>query len=191
MSRPVYKNADLEKRLLNEIEKMRKTVINLAESQTEVQLNHKPEANIWSANECFQHLNLTFEAYLQAVNHGLANYSGPPSLEYKSGFAGDRMIRAMAPSKGEIPERKKVKTFKRINPIFQSTFVVAPINRFLEHLAEFEVLISKVNAMNLGRVKVKSLVGNIIKFKLGDALQIIHVHNQRHIIQAQNTLSNL
>lgn len=190
MTRPVY-NADLERRLLNEIEEMRETVIKLAESHTQVQLNYKQEVDIWSANECFQHLNLTFEAYLQAVNHGLANYSGPPSLEYKSGFAGDRMIRAMAPSKGEIPERKKVKTFKRINPRFQSAFVVSPIERFLEYLAEFEFLVSKVNSLNLGRVKVKSLVGNIIKFKLGDALQIIHVHNQRHIIQAQNTLFNL
>jgi hypothetical protein len=191
MSRTVYKNADLERRLLEEIEEMRGAVIKLAADHTEVQLNRKPQAQIWSACECFQHLNLTIEAYLPAINHGLSAYSGPPSIEYQSGFAGDRMIRAMAPSKGEIPEKKKVKTFKRINPIFQSDFLISPIKLFLEYLAEFEALVSKINSLNLDKVKVKSLVGNIIKFKLGDALQIIHVHNQRHLIQAQNTLSNL
>ena len=96
----------------------------------------------------------------------------------------------MAPSRGTVPDRKKTRTFKKINPDHQVSFIEPPIDVFLKNVEEFSGVINQLSELNLEKVRVKSLVGNIIKFKLGDALQIVHVHNQRHLIQAKNALKS-
>ena len=190
MAKKIYSNRELQHKITSEIEAMITTVNDLTKSYSLNELNRKPSPESWSANECFHHLNLTFQSYLPSIHKGIHQFNGQPSSQYTSGFFGDRMIRAMAPSKGTIPDRKKTKTFKKVNPEHQLTFIETPIDTFLVYLSEFNSVIRQLTDLNLEKVKVKSLVGNIIKFKLGDALQIVHVHNQRHLIQAKNALTS-
>ena len=191
MAKKVYSNQELQQKISSENEAMVTAVNDLTKSYTLDELNRKPSPESWSANECFHHLNLTFQGYLPAIHKGINQFKGQPSTQYRSGFFGDRMIRGMAPSKGTIPDRKKTKTFRKLNPEHQLTFIETPIDTFLVYINEFDSVISQLSELNLEKVKVKSLVGNIIKFKLGDALQIVHVHNQRHLIQAKNALASI
>ena len=192
MAKPIYANKVLQQKLTVEIDEMLIHVKQLADHYSLEELNLKPTPNSWSANECFHHLNLTFQSYLPSIQKGKHKFKGSPSIEYRSGFIGDRMIRGMAPSlDGTIPERRRTKTFKKVNPDHQITFVAPPIDVFLAYNHEFKAIIDQIYELNLEKIKVKSLVGNIIKFKLGDALQVVHVHNRRHIIQAKNALKSI
>jgi len=192
MAKPIYTNKVLQQKLTSEIEEMLIQVKQLADHYSLEELNFKPTPDSWSANECFHHLNLTFQKYLPSIQISIHKFKGKPSIEYRSGFLGDHMIRGMAPSSdGTIPERRRTKTFKKVNPDHQTKFIEPPIEVFIAHSHEFKAIIDQMNDLNLEKVKVKSLAGNIIKFKLGDALQVVHVHNRRHIIQAKNALSSI
>jgi hypothetical protein len=60
-----------------------------------------------------------------------------------------------------------------------------------EFIAYLDELITRTNQaakVDLHKVRVTSAIGPILRFKLGDALQFITVHNQRHIMQAQKVL---
>ena len=192
MGKPVYSNKVLQQKLSSEIEEMLIQVKQLADHYSLEELNLKPAPHGWSANECFHHLNLAFQNYLPSIQKSIHKFKGNPSIEYRSGFVGDRMIRGMAPSSdGTIPKRRRTKTFKKVNPDHQTKFIEPPIDVFIAHSNDFKAIIDKIDELNLEKIKVKSLAGNIIKFKLGDALQVVHVHNRRHIIQAKNALNSI
>lgn len=190
MPKKVYTNIEIKQRILEETKILRDEISELRSGFQEELFNRVPDRGGWNAYECFHHLNLTYKAYLPNIHKGVTKFNGTAATEYKSGFAGDRMIRSMAPSKGDIPESKKVKTFKKINPDRQPKFVANPIDRFLEYTDDFEALVEQIENYDLGKIRVNSLIGPVIRFKLGDALQIVHVHNKRHIIQAKKALLN-
>ena len=48
--------------------------------------------------------------------------------------------------------------------------------------------LSKARQVNVNKVRIKSGIGNIIRFKLADALGFVVAHNQRHIIQIHQLL---
>lgn len=186
-----YINSELRETILSETKQLKEDIRKLLKNYNEDQLNQKPKDGGWSAFECLQHLNLTYRSYLPNIHKGISRYNGPSAPDYKSGLLGDRMIRAMAPSSGEVPADKKVKTFKKINPDDQPKFDTNPVELFMQYTDDFEAIVNKMEDYNLGKTHVTSLAGPLIRFKLGDALQIVHVHNKRHIIQAKNALNDL
>ena len=110
MSKKVYLNSELKQRILHETEELKQQISEMKLKYSEDDLNKRPSDGGWSANECFHHLNMTYKIYLPNIHKGISRFNGTPKKDYRSGFAGDRMIRAMAPRKGEVPDKKKIKT---------------------------------------------------------------------------------
>ena len=59
---------------------------------------------------------------------------------------------------------------------------------FFADLNTFQAIVTYLEGKNIQSAKVKSLVGNIVRFKIGDALLFMLAHNDRHIQQAINAL---
>jgi len=170
-------NKSLQEDLLFRVLQNKNEAIHL-KSNSENQLLHKITEDKWSANQCFEHLTIVQNKYVNNINKALEK-SRNPSEYFKQGFIGawfyERMLPITSTSKST-----KTKTFKNLQP--ENT--PDAIDRFLESLKIVEQLISNALNQNLEKTRVVSLAGPILKFKLGDAYRIVIAHNERHLKQA-------
>jgi hypothetical protein len=108
---------------------------------------------------------------------------------FKPGLWGNYATNSMKPSSsGKI--RNKMKTMKRMEPGRSNIDVEQLLTRFIKYQDDIRVLIDKSRFYDLNKIKIKSSIGRIIQFNLGNAFRFVIAHNQRHIQQALNVLHN-
>jgi hypothetical protein len=146
------------------------------------QLLWKPAANRWSIAECFEHLNLTNEAYIPALEGAIrsaraANHlsEGPYAYSLLSRFMRDQMMPPVA------------RTFNapaRVQPKVKSADDA--VARWKQTHDRVEQLIREADGIDLGGVKVKSPLAPVpfLRFNLGMVFWILLAHDRRHILQA-------
>lgn len=186
------KSNELLQQATNDTQEIIQTVKNEFQTLTEAQLNWKAAPEKWSIIQCLEHLNLTSRYYILQMQEAIqkAKAAGQtPVEEFKRGFIGSKMTTGMKPkTDGTIPNRTR--TFKNYNPnnLPPSESTQAVIDEFLQHHQGFLAIIEESKKVNMNKVKVKSLIGSILKFKLGDAIEFLIAHDQRHILQAKRVL---
>lgn len=146
-------------------------------------LNHKPEVSKWSILECFAHLNLYNRYYLKAIEDALFVAGGPAVNEVKTTWIGRKSISMMQPG-----NRKKQKTFKRMDPAY-STKDKTELDMFLRDQEKLMVLLQKAERVNINAGKVPVEFFRLLKMNIAEALQFVVVHEQRHVLQAHTTLA--
>lgn len=149
-------------------------------------LNFQPNKGNWSVLECVEHLNLVFDWYMPLIKKKLATAKHQVSKEYETGFFGDRMVNSMAPKEGEI--RYPMKTFRNMKPERSKRDKKKTIDQFKAYMSEFDALIAMSQDVDLGRIRIKSAIGNILRFKLGDCFRFLLAHNERHLLQSKKVL---
>jgi hypothetical protein len=82
---------------------------------------------------------------------------------------------------------KKMKTFKRKNPINSNLDKETVIKKFIYQQEQMLNLLALSKNKNLNKIKT-SITLPLLKFKLGDTFRFVIYHNERHIVQAQNIL---
>ena len=186
--------------LLNEL----KTEVNqfakdfelLLENNDPSLLQTRPEKNKWSALECIEHLNMTGRYYLPKIQEelekGVTKRIKSAQL-FKSGFMGNYMYNSMKPVSGEI--KNKTGTFKSVNPQVkyeQSTLDAERVcDNFRKQLLTITTQIEKAKDTDINKLKVPSLIGPILMFKLGDVFRFLLAHIERHLIQAKNAVPEM
>ncbi|MGB0930108.1 MAG: DinB family protein [Chitinophagales bacterium] len=186
------KSNELLQQASNDTQKILNTFKSELKPLTETQLTWKASPEKWSILQCLEHLNLTNRHYIPEIQTAIAKAiaAGQSSADdFKRGFIGSKMTTAMKPKPdGKI--RNRTRTFKNYNPnnLAPSESTQAVFDEFLQHHADFLVIIEESKKVNLNKVKVKSLLGSILKFKLGDAIEFVIAHEQRHILQAKGVL---
>ena len=174
-------NNILQEDLLPRVKQIKIDTIHL-KTYSEELLLHKTIESKWSANQCFEHLVIVQKKYLQSIHRALAKKRSPSKF-FQEGFIGKRFYERMLPITS-VSKSSKLKTFKDLQPENSPQ----AIDRFLETLSEVENLIAKAHNQNLESTRVTSLIGPILKFKLGDAYRIVIAHNERHLKQAAKAL---
>ncbi|NVK29161.1 MAG: DinB family protein [Flavobacteriia bacterium] len=153
------------------------------------ELNMKPDEKSWSILQCIEHINLTNEYYVKAIRKAIAanTYPDASSTPYKMGTFGKFMTDAMRPKEGSI--RWKMKTFQKLRPLNE----IDPKARLVEHVVfekfneDMSALLSaleEAQKLPWKKVKIKTLLGGMLKLKLGDAMAFVIAHSQRHVEQA-------
>lgn len=151
-------------------------------------LNRKPSPDKWSIAECFQHLNLTMEYYVPQMLDAVQNKDQFPqsSNSFKQSLFGKLAVRSMMPQ----PEKGiqyKMKTFKSLDPA-NSDLDIETVQHFLNFQDHMLQVIDGLRDMSLSKPKIVTIIGPLLKMRIGDALHFMVAHNQRHIVQAQNVL---
>ena len=159
---------------INKVEKFRKL--------SEEELNHKENIEKWSILECIEHLNLYGEFYNPEIRKRIETSNSKPSKIFKSGVIGNYFVNTMRPKK----KLNKMKTFKDKNPL-GSRLNVEVIDRFIGQQKDFLDLIEMSKNINLTKTKTSISISKLIKLRLGDTFRFIIAHNERHLIQAENT----
>lgn len=145
------------------------------------QLVQKPSPDAWSITECIDHLYTTGKAYYPRIEAAVQHAEQ----------AGDTSMAPLRPTlfarlffRFVEPERKrKVKTM----PLFQpSQAEIGPgiLDAFREQQQILYDLIRRADGLDLNGRKFASPASRLVRFTLGEGLQMIVMHQQRHLNQA-------
>ncbi|MDA1121043.1 MAG: DinB family protein [Bacteroidetes bacterium] len=148
-------------------------------------LKFRPAKGKWSILDCIEHLNLTFDIYLPRVKAAVDS-ANKKSNNYSSGFFGDRMVTAMEPIKNTI--NNPMQTFRNMNPERSKRDPRTTIVQFYQYMEALEEQLLKSEDLDLGRPKVKSAIGLILRFKLGDCYRFLLAHSERHLLQCRKIM---
>ncbi|MCE7921888.1 MAG: DinB family protein [Haliscomenobacteraceae bacterium CHB4] len=174
--------------LLDRLESDLKKLLELVRSQftllpTEA-LQVRPGPERWNALECFAHLNAHFDYFLPRIElaiHKAKARSWAPAGERQQNWYGRRAIRAVDPLQMDKNRRKSP---KRINPKYLQVRPIE-VKAFLINMEMLLRLLQQAREVDLNKAKVTHFRWPHFSFLLGDLLEYVVLHAQRHTLQAQ------
>ncbi|UOQ68648.1 DinB family protein [Hymenobacter volaticus] len=149
------------------------------------QLNQQPAPNAWSVLECLEHLNRYSRYYNPRLAQALTHASTATQTEVGYSWLGRKFVAMMAPS-----NNKKAKTLKRMNPI-GSCLGREVLLEFQQHQQHVLELLAQAQHANLNHKVVPVEFFPLLKMRLGEALEFVLVHEQRHMQQALRVKASL
>jgi uncharacterized damage-inducible protein DinB len=155
--------------------------IKVFQNLPEEQLQQPAADGGWSIAQCLEHLNGYGHYYLPQIEKGLnIPLRQPVPGTFKSTWLGSYFTRMMDPATG----KKKYKAFKNHLPAsdLEAHAVVAEFIRQQELLLTY---LKKAHLADLNAVKVPISISKWLKLRLGDVLQFLIAHNERHVLQAK------
>ena len=149
-------------------------------------LNHKRTPDEWSILECLEHLNLYGDFYLPEIENRLLNNPFPKDKHsFKSGMIGNYFVNTIKVKNGNI---KKMKSPGDKDPK-NSNLSITTIDRLLKQLEKLKNLLHQSRKVSLTKVKTAIELTKMIRLRLGDTLQFLVYHIERHILQAQRNMA--
>jgi hypothetical protein len=148
---------------------------------SETQLKWRPAPERWSVAQCFAHLVATGEAYYPRVQGAVeaARAKGIARRRpFRPSWFGARFIAAAGP---EV--KVKIRAFRVFRPADDPP-ADSP-RRFLAQQQILFRLLADADGLDLERPKVSSPVSRLLRLSLGEALTMLAVHEQRHLLQAE------
>ena len=151
------------------------------------QWRRRPSAERWSPVECVQHLNLTADATLPRVRHGIAEArlrTGPAPVHYRRDVRGWLIWRVL-----RQPGSFKSKTPAAFVPDADRPVadVLADFKRLqAEHLA----CVRESDGLPIDRVSIVSPFSERMRYNVYAALTILAVHQHRHLWQAEQAAAD-
>ncbi len=174
---------------LENLSKDNQSVKSFAESLTDLpkdKLTTKPSDEEWSVLECVDHMNKATELYLDQIEQKIDRLKPSRKDSFKKTWLANKFTKMLAPTeKGEI--KSKMKTLASFVPNSDPDFSV--LDRLVNNCNRVTGILEKAKNNNLRSFKVTTALGPILKFYLGDALDFILAHNQRHVLQIKNLIS--
>ncbi len=166
-----------------QIESIKARVTALAERLSEAEMRQRPSSTEWSPVEILDHLRVTVEQYLFAIDAALATAPkiGVADREPKYGWVWRLFLRTIEP-----PVKKRFRAPKAFEPGVQPG-VAATLQAFL---AAHDALIERIHRAaeyDLERVKVVSPGNSLLKPPLGCAILTMAAHGRRHLAQLQRS----
>ncbi|MEO6070321.1 MAG: DinB family protein [Chitinophagaceae bacterium] len=154
-----------------------------------VKLAYVPAEGKWSIVQILEHLNAYGRYYLPIIDNAIALKKDDPDAWFQSGFLGDYFTKSMKPT-NVFEIKNKMKTSKAYN-FPNSLNVDIVLNEYLEQKQKLLLLLEESKERNLNTVRIPITLTKMVKLKLGDTFRFLVAHEQRHMVQARNTLKGL
>jgi hypothetical protein len=184
MMKPVNKNQLLDT-LENKVESHLQQAIQVYQNLSTDELLRPATNGGWSIAQCLEHLNRYGHYYLPQIGSGLARAKGKPAPDtFQSTWLGHYFIRSMDPQTG----KKKYKAFKEYIPA-PNLDAAAVVAAFIEQQETLLDYLAPCRRADLNAIKVPISIFRWIKLRLGDVLQFLIAHNERHVQQANRHLA--
>jgi len=175
--------------LINDLKKDVQQLVAAAEhikQNDKVKLAYAPAEGKWSIVQILEHLNAYGRYYLPAIDNAIALKKDEPDAWFNSGFLGDYFTKSMKPT-NVFEVKNKMKTAKAYN-FPNSLNVDIVMSEYLEQKAKLQLLLEESRLRNLNTVRIPITITKLVKLKLGDTFRFLVAHEQRHMVQARNTL---
>ncbi|MBC3540552.1 DinB family protein [Rufibacter sediminis] len=143
-------------------------------------LNFKPHASGWSVLECVEHLNRYSRFYLPHLERAITITQQPLlSQAVRYSWIGRKSLDVVNPLGS-----KKYKTLKHLNP-HNSHLTPQVLDEFLQHQDKLLHLLEAAAKADLNKKAIPVEFFRLLKMRLGEALEFLLLHQQRHLLQAQ------
>lgn len=140
----------------------------------------------WSIAECFEHLNSYAAYYHPKLWKALDKLSvAQTPVEFRNTWIGLYFIRMMRTDGSRV----KYKAIKQHKPLVISD-PHEVISRFIQSQEELLTLIKHIKDKPIVKGRVATSLSSLIKLNMGDTIEFLLVHNQRHMLQATRNLSD-
>ncbi|MBS1665506.1 MAG: DinB family protein [Bacteroidetes bacterium] len=176
--------------LLDNLEEMVNSHIQTAVEQFQnmhQDLLNRPAADGgWSIAQCLEHLNRYGDYYLPLIGRGIAiQRQLVKGGKFKSGFIGAYFTRMMNPDTNT--GRKKIKAFKAYSPVPELD-AHAVVAEFIRQQEELLLCVRRARMVDLNIPRIPISILKLLKLKMGDVLQFLIMHDERHVRQAKRNL---
>lgn len=141
-------------------------------------LNYKPAPDSWSILECLEHLNRYSSYYNPALAKAIAANAGNADQTISYTWLGKKSLDMVRPDNG-----KKSKTVKHMNPN-NSQLGRQTLEEFLDHQTELLQLLDKAKGANLNKKAIPVEFFKLLKLRIGETLEFVALHQERHLQQA-------
>lgn len=175
--------------LLNELKADVHKIIASAEQMMEAdkpKLVYQCSKKEWSVVQVMEHLNAFNRFYLPHIERALAARNDTRNAWFNSGFWGDYLTKSMKPT-NVFEIKNKMKSMKSYS-FPNSLNVNSVFNEFLQHQQKLLDLMDASKDRDLNAIKIPVTISKMIKLKLGDTFRFLVAHEQRHMVQARNTI---
>ncbi|MBR9861400.1 DinB family protein [bacterium] len=151
----------------------------------QVNLEHRPGPGKWNARECLQHVVVMWDSYKPQFDKGLRKAKPKKDEFYKAGWFGNWFAGKMEPIAGG-----GMRTQKMWEPS-NYTSDKAAVFRLMEVQDEMIEYLNKMRDLDINRSRVQSPASLLIRLKMGDALQVLANHQDRHWQQATRAMESI
>ena len=162
-------------------------VIQSFSSLSNEQLNWKPDVSKWSIAQGLDHLIVSNSSYFPTFDKLINKTYQLPLLQKLNPFNkvfGPIMVRHLGPQ-----SKQKLKNPKIFTPS-TSTLSSAIIEDFSKHQQLLINYFFQLDQLDKDKIVITSPASSFVTYSLHHAMQIITVHEQRHVNQAMNVLNH-
>lgn len=140
----------------------------------------------WSVVQILEHLNAYNRHYLPLIEKELALVTHDTNAWFSSGYWGEKFTKSMKPT-NVFEIKNKMKTAKKMS--FPNSLNVETVTaEFLASQDKLVELLDRAKGKDLAKIHIPITFTKLIKLRLGDTFRFLIAHEQRHLIQARNTL---
>ena len=169
-----------------------KTKLADLDKYTQDLLHKRANEKSWSVLEVIKHMEIGHMAYRAKVNKVLSTpkKEKAPADNIQSSSIPSFLIKRFPPKDKVI--RFKMKTTTKFKPILNGKENPSKVIASLKHtLDELENWITNYKDGQISLEKFNSAIGPLVRFNVPEACEFILCHNERHMLQIENTLKKV
>ena len=148
-----------------------------------------PTPDKWSIAQIIEHLNSYGRIYLPQIDKAISTSQSNRDAWFNSGLLGNYFTTMMKP-KNVFEVTNKMKAFKTHSP-GNKLNAGKVLDEFVEQQHTFLQLLEMAKLKNLNAIKIPLSITRLVKLRLGDTFRFLIAHEQRHFIQARNSLRSI
>lgn len=182
-----FKTEELLNSLTEDVQKI-KDAAQFFSTADKNKLVYCTEKGRWSVVQVLEHLNAYNRLYLPVIERELSiiTYTDSDAIWFNSGYWGEKFTKMMKPS-NVFEVKNKMKTQKMMS-FPNSLNVDTVLAEFLAGQDKLLQLLERAKGKDLEKIHIPISLTKLIKLRLGDTFRFLIAHEQRHMIQARNTL---
>jgi len=180
-----FKSEELLKDLAQDVERIKESAkffIGVDNNK----LAYRPNKDRWSVVQTLEHMNAYNRHYLPRMENELDVVTYDTNAWFTSGYWGEKFTKMMRPS-NVYEIKNKMKTAKKMS-FPNSLHVDTVLKEFLDGQDRLLRLLDMAKGKDLAKIHIPITLTKMIKLRLGDTFRFIIAHEQRHMIQARNTI---
>lgn len=178
--------------LLNELTKDVQRIKDSAQfflSADQTKLAYSPDKSKWSVVQILEHLNAYNRHYLPLIEKHVSILSQSRNPIFTPGFWGDMFTKKMKPT-NVYQIKNKMKAMKAYT-FPNSLHVDTVLKEFVNHQDTLLKQLELAKKTDLNAIHIPITLTSLVKLKLGDLFRFLIAHEQRHMIQARNTIKEV
>ena len=182
---PKYKSEDLLNELITDVRRI-KASAEFFQHSDQSKMAYSPDKQKWSIVQILEHLNAYNRHYVPLIEKELTVVTQNNNAWFESGYWGEKFTKMMKPN-NVYQVKNKMKAMKAYT-FTNNLNIETVLQEFLNHQDKLIQLLEMAKSRDLNAIRIPITLTSLVKLKLGDMLRFLIAHEQRHMIQARNTL---